>query len=39
VDWLERGGICIGHADHLHIGPFSQAAEVLLVEGAEASKQ
>ena len=39
ADWLEGGRIGIGHPDHLDVGPFSQSAEMLLAEGAEASKQ
>ena len=39
ADWLEGGGIGIGHADHVHVGPFSQSGEMLLAEGAEAGKQ
>jgi hypothetical protein len=39
ADWLEGGRIGIGHSDHRHVGPFSQSPEMLLAEGAEASKQ
>ena len=39
ADWLEGGRIGVGHPDHLDVGPFSQSAEMLLAEGAEASKQ
>ncbi len=39
ANWLEGGRIGIGHPDHLDVGPFSQPAEMLLAEGAEASKQ
>src|ERR1700722_33100 len=39
ADWLEGGRGRVGHPDHLDVGPFRQSAEMLLAEGAEASKQ
>ena len=39
ADWLEGGDVCVGHSDHLHVGPFGQSAQMLPAEGAQASKQ